>query len=173
MMRLFMGALYLVFGLVLVASGLRNAQKLVDVVASRAGFTQSVGVIEEVTKHDNPVYESTDHGGIRFLAEVRFAYSVNGTRFVANTLSASCTWCSPQDVFDVTGYRPSKLAPGTRVAVFFKHDKPELAYLLLSTNSDVLREAGFTLLWLVIAPLFVYWHFGMWIAGKPESAPDD
>jgi hypothetical protein len=40
--------LYLLFGLVLVVSGLRNAQKLVGVVASRGGFTQSVGVIEEV-----------------------------------------------------------------------------------------------------------------------------
>jgi hypothetical protein len=173
MMRLFMGAIYLIFGLVLVASGLRNAQKLVDVVASRGGFTQSAGVIEEVIKHDNPVYESTDHAGIPFLAEVKFAYTVNGTRFVSNTLSASCTLCSPKDVLDVTGFRPGKLPPGTRVAVFFKPGKPELAYLVLSSNSDVLREVGFTLLWLVIAPLFVYWHFGMWTAGKPESAPDD
>ncbi len=165
--------LYLLFGLVLVKVGLENAQKLWDVATSNRQFTKGVGVIEEVIKHANPVYEYGDQPAIPFVAEVKFSYSANGTRYVTNTLSASCSWCSPKDVLDVTGVRPSKLAVGTPVAVFFKNDKPEVAYLQLSTKADVLHQTGFTLLWLVIAPLFVYWHYKMWPGRKQESVPDD
>lgn len=59
------------------------------------------------------------------------------------------------------------------MAVFFKRDKPEVAYLQLSTKADVLHQTGFTLLWLVIAPLFLYWHYKMWPGREPESATDD
>jgi hypothetical protein len=114
------GILCLLFGLVLVKAGVDNAQKLWDVATSNRQFTKSAGVVEAVIKHDNPVYESADYNGVRFLAEVKFSYSVNGARYLTNTLSASCSWCSPKDVLDVTGVRPGKLAVGTPVAVFFE-----------------------------------------------------
>jgi hypothetical protein len=165
--------LYLLFGLLFVKAGVDNAQTLWDVATPDRQFAKRAGVVEEVIKHRNPVFESADNHGIPFVAEVKFSYSVDGTRYVTNTFSARCYWCSPKDVLDVTGFRPGKLAVGTPVAVFFKRDKPEVAYLQLTTKTDVLHQTGFTLLWLVIAPLFLFWHYKMWPGRKPESASDD
>lgn len=167
-LRALAGGLYLLLGLLFVFSGLQNAHKLWRVATPNLHFLKTTGSVEEVVKHGNPDSEGASRG-VPFVAEVKFSYSLNGSRFVSNTLSPSCTWCTPNEVFDAVGARPSQLAVGTRVPVFVQHDSPGVAYIQLSTGSDVRDEFAFTLLWLVIAPLFLYWHYGAWGRSEEES----
>lgn len=168
MLRTLIGGLYLLFGLVFVYAGLQNAHKLWRVATPNSHYLETTGSVEEVVKHNNPDSEGGSRG-VPFVAEVKFTYSLNGSRFVSNTLSPNCTWCTPKEVFDAVGARPSRLAVGTPVPVFVQHDSPGVAYIQLPTRSDVRDQLGFTLLWLVIAPLFLYWHHGTW----GRTAEDD
>jgi hypothetical protein len=149
-------AFYALLAAAFIWVGVQNARTLWLVVQPDSHFDQRTGAIEEVIKHRDPGYDGV--GKPTFVAEVKFSYSVNGARFVSNTLSARCNWCSPKDVFDATGRRPSLLARGTAVKVFVKRDAPAVAYLQLSSTDDVIEQAWFTLLCLVLAPCFLYFH---------------
>ena len=151
-------AFYALLAAAFIRVGVQNAQTLWLVVEPDSHFDRRTGAIEEVIKHRDPGYDGV--GQPTFVAEVKFSYSVNGARFVSNTLSARCSWCSPKDVFDATGRRPSLLARGTPVKVFVKRDAPAVAYLQLSSNDDVIEQAWFTLLCLVLAPCLLYFHHG-------------
>jgi hypothetical protein len=153
--------IYILFGLAFVYAGVENAQKLWLVATPNAHFLKTAGAVEEVVKHAHPDSEQRSRG-VPYVAEVKFSYASNGSRFVSNTLSPNCTWCTPNEVFDAVGARPSQLAVGTPVAVFVHRDNPGIAYMQLATRSDMWDQLGFTLLWLVIAPLFLYWHRGTW-----------
>ncbi len=164
-------AFYLLLGLGFIYAGIASAQKLWLVAAPDTQFIKTTGAIEEVIKHANPDHNDGSSAG-PFLAEVRFAYAIGGARFVSNTLSANCTWCSPADVLRATGQRPGKLAVGTPVHVFVKRDSPAVAYIALSSKSDVWNQLWFTLLWLVVGPLFIYWHCGVMLGPKEDGDLD-
>ena len=169
MLRTLGSGVYLLIGLVCVYGGVQDAYKLWLVATPNAHFLKTVGSVEEVVKHAHPDSEQRSRG-VPYVAEVKFSYSLNGSRFVSNTLTPDCTWCTPNEVFDAVGVRPSQLAVRTPVAVFVKRDSPGIAYMQLATRSDMWDQLAFTLLWLVIAPLFLYWHHRMWGRTKVDDS---
>lgn len=162
-MKLFWRGFCLLTIVVFIWSGLRLARTVWLANTPASAFSEVPGKVIEVIRH---VVSVGDGSTNEHLAEVKFSYTYAANNYVANTFSPLCTQCTPEEVLNTIGERPSQISSGKRVRVFVNNNDPKIAYLSLPSSRQLVEQSLFALLFLLIGPAFAYW--GFWQIGKPS-----
>jgi hypothetical protein len=143
--------------------GAQSTAKLFTALTPKSQFLVVEGRVLEVRTHidRNPGF-AEQVGTNTKVFEVLFSYPSAGNELTMNTVSPLCTHCPLENIVFATGVQPSQLTKGKSVNVLVDRNNPSRAYLMLPSNTELLMQGLYGIIFIFLAPAFVWFFCSFW-----------